>query len=125
MNTIEYFEIQADKPSKLLDFYKKIFGWTFIREENVPLEYYRIETGGIRGGLLKRPVMTPPMEYGTNAFTCSVMVNDFDLIADKIIKEGGIVAMPKFAIPGRCWQGYFVDLDHNVFGIFEPDEKAA
>ena len=25
--------------------------------------------------------------------------------------------MPKFAVPGRCWQGYFLDPDHNVFGI--------
>lgn len=31
--------------------------------------------------------------------------------------------MPKFAIAGRCWQGYFVDLDNNVFGIFEVDES--
>jgi hypothetical protein len=27
-------------------------------------------------------------------------------------------------VPGRCWQGYFLDADHNVFGIFEVDEKA-
>ncbi len=33
--------------------------------------------------------------------------------------------MDKFAIPGRAWHGYFVDLDHNVFGIFQADENAA
>jgi uncharacterized protein len=33
--------------------------------------------------------------------------------------------MERFAVPGRCWQGYFVDCDGNVFGIFEVDESAA
>ncbi|ENW84083.1 hypothetical protein F908_00988 [Acinetobacter sp. NIPH 284] len=32
--------------------------------------------------------------------------------------------MEKFAIPNRCWQGYFLDLDKNVFGICEIDENA-
>ena len=32
--------------------------------------------------------------------------------------------MDKFAIP-CAWHGYFVDLDHNVFGIFQVDEDAA
>ncbi len=41
-----------------------------------------------------------------------------------ILQNGGQVALPKFAIPGRCWQGYFLDLDSNTFGIFEGDEKA-
>ncbi len=124
MNTIEYFEIQATNPSELLEFYKNVFGWTFTKQEGLPIEYYRIETGGIRGGLLQRPAKTPPMEYGTNAFTNSVMVEDFDKTAEVILQNKGIVAMPKFAVPGICWQGYFVDTDHNVFGIFQPDVNA-
>jgi hypothetical protein len=64
------------------------------------------------------------MEYGTNAYVCSVQVEDFDRINDLIIKNGGQIALPKFAIPGRCWQGYFIDPDNNTFGIFEVDENA-
>jgi len=40
------------------------------------------------------------------------------LTSDLILSNHGQVALPKFAIPGRCWQGYFLDEDHNVFGIF-------
>ncbi len=123
LNTISYFEIQASEPKKLAEFYKNVFGWNFKREEKMPIEYYRM-TEGMMGAILKRPVKTPPLEYGTNAFTCSVMVENFDRTADIILKNGGIVAMPKFAVPSRCWQGYFVDPDHNVFGIFQPDENA-
>ena len=124
MNTIGYFEIQSSNLEREIKFYESIFGWKFIKEEFVPIEYYRIETNGINGGLLKRPVNVPPMECGTNAFTCSVIVENFDNTSTLILQNGGQVAMPKFAIPGRCWQGYFIDADNNVFGIFEVDESA-
>jgi predicted enzyme related to lactoylglutathione lyase len=123
MNSPFYFEIQASEPQKLVLFYTTVFGWKFIKQE-MPIEYYRIETEGIAGGLLKRPANVPPMECGTNAFTCSMEVESFDDIAKKILELGGREAMPKFAIPGKCWQGYFLDTDNNVFGIFEVDENA-
>ena len=88
------------------------------------MEYWRIETDGLRGGLLKRPAKTPPPEHGTNAFVCSMEVADFEAIAQKIAALGGKVALPKFAVPGVCWQGYFLDTESNVFGIFQPDSQA-
>lgn len=124
MNTIAYFEIQSSHPKRDMDFYQSVFGWKFIKEESVPIEYYRIETNNIYGGLLKRPVKVPPAEFGTNAFTCSIQVEDFNQTAKLILQKSGQIALPKFAIPGRCWQGYFMDPDHNTFGIFQVDEQA-
>ena len=63
------------------------------------------------GGLLKRPAPPPPPRSGTNACVCSMEVRDFDATAGAIQKHGGQVAMPKFAVPGTCWQGYFLDLE--------------
>ena len=124
MNHIAYFEVQASDPPKLANFYKEVFGWNFSKDKSIPIEYYRIEMAGIYGGLLKRPAKTPPMEYGTNAFTCSIQVENFNKTAAKILEHGGQVALPKFAIPGKCWQGYFIDSDNNVFGIFQVDSQA-
>ncbi|HEX3080455.1 MAG TPA: VOC family protein [Puia sp.] len=124
MNTVGYFEIQSSNPARELAFYKAIFGWNFVKQESVPIEYYLIETNSIYGGLLKRPAALPPDGSGTNAFVCSIQVENFDRTADLVMQQGGRVAMPKFAVPGRCWQGYFIDADHNVFGIFEVDEQA-
>ncbi|WP_027880816.1 VOC family protein [Mesoflavibacter zeaxanthinifaciens] len=124
MNTISYFEIQSSEPKREIEFYKNVFGWTFTEEKGLPIEYYRIETNGMNGALLKRPAKTPPKEHGTNAFNCSIMVYDFNKTAELIIENGGIVAMEKFPIKNRCWQGYFIDKDNNVFGIFEVDENA-
>jgi predicted enzyme related to lactoylglutathione lyase len=124
MNTISYFEIQAVDPEKAIAFYAAVFGWIFSKEESIPIEYYRIKNAGMNGGLLKRPAKTPPQEFGTNAFVCSVEVEDFDATAMKIMNNGGTVALPKFAVPGKCWQGYFIDLENTTFGIFQVDEKA-
>src|SRR4051812_8299672 len=116
MNTIAYFEIQSSEPAREAKFYSAIFGWKLTRDENIPIEYYRIETESINGGLLKRPAPLPPLHSGTNAFCNSIEVEGFDKTADKIMAGGGRVAMAKFAIPGKCWQGYFLDPDNNVFG---------
>lgn len=119
MNSIGYFEIQATDTAKAVEFYTNVFDWKFVKEMGFPIDYRRIENAGMNGGLMARPVKTPPTEYGTNAYTCSIEVADFDATAKVILENGGQVAMAKFEIPGRCWQGYFLDTDKNVFGIFQ------
>ena len=119
-----YFEIQADDPKRAINFYARIFDWKFSEIKGLPVSYWSIETGGSRGGLLQRPAKTPPPQSGTNAFVCSFEVESFDEMAKTILNLGGIVALPKFAVPGTCWQGYFVDTEGNTFGIFEVDENA-
>jgi predicted enzyme related to lactoylglutathione lyase len=124
MNAPSYFEIQAADPKRAIDFYRTVFGWTFTRVEGLPVEYWRVQTDGSRGGLLRRPAPAPAPQQGTNAFVCSMEVAEFDAVARRIADAGGIVALPKFAVPGVCWQGYFLDPEGNTFGIFQPDEAA-
>lgn len=119
MNTIGYFEIQASEPEKTAEFYANVFGWNFTEQKGMPIKYWRIETEGIHGGMLERPAKVPPTECGTNAYTCSIEVENFDATAGLILSNGGQIAMPKFEVSGLCWQGYFIDPDNNVFGIFE------
>ena len=124
-NAPAYFEIQVDDCARAIKFYSEVFGWEFTKVEGLPIEYFQIRTATYAGGLLKAPVSKPTGPQGTNAYTCSVEVADFDATAAKIAGLGGMVAMAKFAIPGKCWQGYFIDSEGNVFGIFQVDEKAA
>jgi predicted enzyme related to lactoylglutathione lyase len=124
MNQVGYFEIQSSDPERERKFYENVFGWKFIREEQIPIPYFRIEGAGINGGLLQRPKEVPSSMQGTNAFTNSIQVENFDKTAAVITANGGTIALPKFAVSGKCWQGYFTDADNNVFGIFEVDEDA-
>jgi uncharacterized protein len=131
MNRPIHFEIQADDCERAVAFYKTVFGWEFQKWEGLPTEYYLVMTApmgsqepGINGGLLKRPTKTPPHEHGTNAYVCSVKVDNFDEIAGKILSAGGIEAMPKFAIAGMAWQGYYLDTEGNTFGLHQADPNA-
>ncbi len=123
-NTVGFFEIQSSEPAREIHFYQTLFGWEFAKQEIPNIEYHSIETKSIRGGILKRPAPVPPLESGTNAFVCSIQVENFDQTNEKIIELGGRIALPKFAVPGKCWQGYFIDQDINTFGIFEVDLNA-
>jgi uncharacterized protein len=119
-----YFEIQADDTQRAAKFYTEVFDWKLEQVVGLPIDYWRIETGGANGGLLKRPAPAPRPEQGTNAFVCSIEVENFDASAERIMAQGGIVALPKFAVPKTCWQGYFIDTEGNSFGVFQPDPSA-
>jgi uncharacterized protein len=114
-----YFEIQVDDPQRAIVFYSSIFGWKFSPAKGLPIPYWRIDSGGSGGGLLQRPAKAPPQKCGSNAFVCSFEVTGFDEVQEQILKLGGFVALPKFLVPGKCWQGYFIDTEGNTFGIFE------
>src|SRR6185369_9245216 len=103
----------ADNPQRAMDFYRQLFGWEFFQEPNSPVGYWQIRTDNLRGGLLQRPAPVPAPPTGTNAFVCSLEVPNFDALAEMVLKLGGNIALPKFAIPGKCWQGYFLDPEGN------------
>ena len=131
MNRVVHFEIQADDMDRAQAFYTDVFGWKFEKWEGGNMDYRMIMTAekdstelGINGGLLQRPAKAPAPQQGTNAFVCTMEVADFDAIAEKIQAAGGEVALPKMAITGVAWQGYFIDTEGNTFGIHQPDENA-
>jgi predicted enzyme related to lactoylglutathione lyase len=125
MNNVAFFEIQADDPKRAIAFYEAVFGWNFVKQEGMPIDYWQIEGAGINGGLLPRPAAAPAQGTGTNAFTCSIQVESFDEAGGKVLENDGMIAMDKFAVPGKCWQGYFQDTEGNVLGLFQVDENAA
>jgi len=92
--------------------------------------YWGVVTGpddqpGINGGLLQRPAPTPAGGQGTNACVCTMGVEDYDETERRILAAGGQVALPKMALTGMAWQGYYIDTEGNTFGIHQPDPDAA
>jgi len=131
-NRIVHFEIQVDNAERAMKFYGAIFGWEFKDWSSVTgAPYWGIMTApmdskepGINGGLLKRPCPAPKPEQGMNAFTCTVQVDNFDEVAEKIIAAGGAVALPKYDLGGMAWQGYFLDTEGNTFGLHQVNKSA-
>jgi predicted enzyme related to lactoylglutathione lyase len=128
-NRVVHFEIHASNPVAVIDFYTKVFGWQITKWEGGEFEYWMImtgerdEAGGINGGLIRRSGEIAASN-SPQAFVCTIMVDNFDAYTKKIIAAGGSVALPKMAIGGMAWQGYFKDTDGNLFGLHQIDPQA-
>ena len=130
MGRVVHFEIQADDVERARAFYRSVFDWSF--EDYGPYTgspYWGITTGpegepGINGGLLQRPAPASTGVHGSNAFVCTVVVDDYDATEQRILGAGGQVALPKAALVGMAWQGYYLDPEGNTFGLHQSDPDA-
>ena len=119
MPRVIHFEIEADKPEQLAQFYKKVFNWKFEKWTG-PMDYWMIMTGenepGIDGGLLKKTETAQPVN--------TISVSSIDEYLKKIRKNKGTILVPKKAIPGVGWTALFKDPEGNTFGLLEEDPTA-
>ncbi len=128
MGRVIHFEIQASAPEKLIAFYETLFGWQFTKWQG-PMPYWLIKTGeagvpGIDGGLLPRQGPLPVDGASVNCYVCTVDVANLDAsIAN--LPAGGVMCVPKMAIPGVGWLAYAKDPDGNIFGMMQSDPQAA
>jgi len=131
VSRVVHFEIQADDVERAKTFYTAVFEWAFEDySQFTGSTYWGVVTGpddqpGINGGLLQRPAPAPAVGQGTNGFVCTMEVEDYDAMERRILDAGGQVALPKSALPGMAWQGYYLDTEGNTFGIHQPDTEAA
>lgn len=118
-----HFELLADNPERISQFYKNVFGWK-IEKWDGPQEYWLCQTGekdqpGIDGGIMRRP------EGGQVSPTTNTLdVPNIDEYIDKIKKHGGSIVAPKMAVPGVGWMAYCKDTEGNIFGIMQMDSNA-
>lgn len=130
MGKIVHFEIHVDDMERAKTFYGESFGWTFEDwSEYAGVPYFGAITGpademGINGALMKRRGPAPAPGQAMNGYACTIGVGDYDATEARILKLGGKVALPKHALPGMAWQGYYIDTEGNVFGIHQPDKDA-
>jgi predicted enzyme related to lactoylglutathione lyase len=130
MSRVVHFEIQADDLDRARAFYTASFGWRFDDYSSVTgAPYWGVITGddddaGINGGLLQRPAPAPGPGQGTNGYVCTIGVDDYDATERRILDAGGVVALPKHALAGMAWQGYYVDTEGNTFGVHQADPEA-
>jgi len=92
-----------------------------------PQDYWLITTGpddelGINGALMRRQGEIDGQ--AVIAYVCTVEVSSVDEYVEKIVQEGGRVAVPKMAVPGVGWLAYCKDTEGNLFGLMAPDSDA-
>ena len=130
-NAIVHFEIPADNVDRAIDFYKKTFGWIFMKFDmsgDGPTggnPYYGVITtdtdakgmattpGAINGGLMKRTMPEQPfMNY--------IQTESIDTSIETVKSNGGEIVMPKTEIgKGMGWIAAFKDTEGNVMGLHQ------
>src|SRR5215204_505632 len=105
MSRIVHFEIPATDPERSIDFFSKVFGWTFTRWGNE--DYWIATTGenampGINGAIIKRREPLMPLVN-----TLSVL--DIDQSIFDVEANGGEIVVPKTTIPQMGHLCYFKD----------------
>jgi predicted enzyme related to lactoylglutathione lyase len=128
MGRTVHFEIQASEPQALIEFYGKMFDWSFSKWEGG--EYWLVGTGevgapGINGGLLPRRGPRPEEGAAVNAFVCTVDGADLDKSLALLKELKGTVAVPRMPVPGVGWLAYAKDPDGNIFGMMQNDASAS
>jgi predicted enzyme related to lactoylglutathione lyase len=120
-SSVTHFEIYADDPEKLADFYRGLFGWQLDKAPGV--DYWRIETGatparGFAGGLTYRPIA------GTRGWMHYTHVASLDDALATAERLGAAVLRPKSAVPKTAWYAVLADPEGNAFAIYQPDPTA-
>lgn len=122
MNRPVHFEIPADNPETIMNFFAAVFGWTFGKWDG-PMPYWTVTTGpkdmpGIDGGVMPRQHPGQPMVN-------TIDVANLDATLEAVAANGGTVVVPKMPVPTIGWLAYFKDPEGNIHGAMQTDPNAA
>ncbi len=117
---IVHFEIPADDPASLAEFYTQVFGWKVRKAPAPGFDYWACDTGigdGIHGAITKR---TRDGQGITNSMT----VERIDDWLDLVVRNGGKVLAPRSPVAGMGWHALAADPQGNPLGFWEKDATA-
>jgi len=118
-HTIVHFEIPANEPSKLAQFYEQLFGWKFTKMEGGNMDYWLISHKDAKspyetmGGLYK-----PQQGMSQQGFLNYFSVKSIDESLKQASSLGATVVMPK----QETGKGHFAilrDPNDNTFALFQ------
>ena len=118
MNRVVHFEIPADNPENVANFYSEVFDWKIEKWEG-PVDYWLVTTGdenepGINGAIMKK-------EDPQTSVTNIIEVLSIDETVGKVIASGGAILLSKMPVPGVGYAATFRDKEGNIFGLMQPD----
>lgn len=130
MSRVIHFEIHAEDVQRAVAFYQAVFGWqvedwsAFVGSPYLGVITGQEDQPGINGAIMQRQGPNPVAGAAVTGAVLTMGTDDFDATAARVERAGGTVALPKHALTGMAWQGYFLDTEGNVFGIHQPDPEA-
>ena len=117
---IVHWEFWSKEPSKVSDFYSKVFDWKI---QHIPeMDYRMVEAsgeGGLTGG-----IMTPKDGPWPGNMSFYIDVDSLAVYRKKIVEAGGKIIVEEMEIPGMGKLSMFQDPDERIIGIWEKLAQA-
>jgi|LSQX01.2.fsa_nt_gb predicted enzyme related to lactoylglutathione lyase len=111
-----HFELVADNPEGLADFYRKLFDWKIEKFEG-GMDYWNIDTGSMPGGgMAKRE---GPEQIQTIYFD----VPSIEQHLEKAQQLGAKVIVEKTPVEQMGWIAQIVDPQGNMIGLWETNPE--
>lgn len=115
MNRPVHFEILADDPAGIAEFYKKVLGWETASWQGQT--YWLVTTGpaeasGINGGIMGR-------HFAQRVINTISVESITDAIA-RVEAAGGAKVHGPSEIPGVGTHAYCADPEGTMFGLLQP-----
>jgi uncharacterized protein len=101
LSPVAHFEICAENPAKLAEFYRGLFGRQI---DGAAFTYHPI------------PALYTRIHY--------VSVPSLDQAIARAETLGGVVLLPKTAVPKTAWYAIAADPEGNIFAIWQADPAA-
>jgi uncharacterized protein len=116
VNRPVHFEILADDPLKVAQFYKAVFGWE-IETQSAGEAHWHVTTGpaGVRG--INGAIMRHHFPQGVINTT---EVPSLDDAIAKVEAVGGRKVQGPNVLPGVGISAYCADPEDNIFGLLQP-----
>ena len=116
MNRVIHFEILADEPAKLTEFYQNVLGWK-VATSNGPQGYWLATTGpaeqhGINGGFMGKHFDQPVIN--------TIEVESLEATLARVRQHGGRLVHGPNDIPGVGRHTYCQDPAGILFGLLQP-----
>jgi predicted enzyme related to lactoylglutathione lyase len=126
--TIVHFEIPADEPERVAEFYRDLFGWSVTKSAMDDEEYWLVTTASfddaarparrvVDGGIVRR-------RHRSRGFVSYVQVEDVEQYAAYAVGLGGGVVVPRTPVTGMGWFACLEVPEGNVFGVWQTDSGA-
>lgn len=111
-----HFEILANDPARVAQFYGQVLGWQTAAWDS-PQTYWLVTTGaegtpGINGGIMHR--------HFPQAVINTVAVESLEETLAKVAAAGGSKVAGPNEIPGIGLHAYCADPEGNLFGVLQP-----
>ena len=108
-NPVVHFEVRAQDPDAVRNFFGELFGWTFPTGEEPGYTYVSTgDKGGITGGI--------GAAHGSGMVTFFVGVDDVEASLAAAERLGGKTVVPATSLPGITY-GLFSDPEGHVIGV--------